>query len=246
MKYIQILKKLGFDEKEIKIYITLLSLGPSSVRMVAEEAGINRGTTYDILKKLIEHGLAAYYNKEKKQYFVAEDPDKLSWNLESKINEMKDLKLGIEDIIPELKSMYDRGGGKAVSKYYEGNLGMKYILEDVLNVMDKSEEKNYYVYSSSDLRNQLYKEFPNFTKQRIKNNILVKVLAIGRGGEDQELSERKWIKKESGSPAYVIIYGSKTAHISLDNSGSPFGVVVEDKNIADTHKIIFEKIWTTI
>ena len=70
MDVVQILKKLGFDDKEIRLYLVLLSLGPSPVRKIAQATGINRGTAYDIIKQLIKQGLVVYYHKEKKQYFV--------------------------------------------------------------------------------------------------------------------------------------------------------------------------------
>ncbi len=67
MDVVQILKKLGFDEKDIRLYLILLSLGPSPVRKVAQATGINRGTAYDILKQLVKQGLVVYYHKEKNQ-----------------------------------------------------------------------------------------------------------------------------------------------------------------------------------
>ena len=75
MEIIPILKQLGFSEKEIKVYLTLLKSGPSSVRTLAQVSGINRGTTYDILKSLIAQGLVSYYNKAAHQYFTAESPE---------------------------------------------------------------------------------------------------------------------------------------------------------------------------
>ncbi|MCK4799448.1 TrmB family transcriptional regulator, partial [Candidatus Parcubacteria bacterium] len=44
------LHEFGLKEKEIKIYLALLDLGPSSIRKIAELAKVNRGTSYDILK----------------------------------------------------------------------------------------------------------------------------------------------------------------------------------------------------
>lgn len=246
MDVVQILKKLGFDEKEIRIYLILLSLGPSPVRKIGQSAGVNRGTTYDILKSLMKSGLVAYYHKEKKQYFVAEDPTKLSDHLDGRMQEIKHLKEKIQGIIPELQSLYNRGGGKPVARYYEGFMGVRNILQDVLGTMLKAKQKEYYVYSSADLRDRLYKEFPNFTKERIKQGVSVKVIALGEGGKDQPLSERKWLTTDMDSPAYTLIYGSKTAHIALDSAGSPLGVMVEDENIARTQQMIFERLWSTL
>ncbi|MBI3888691.1 helix-turn-helix domain-containing protein [Candidatus Nomurabacteria bacterium] len=69
-----VLKNFGFSEKEISVYLALIELGSSSVRTIAGKAKVNRGTTYDILKSLINMGIVSYYKKESKQYFIAEWP----------------------------------------------------------------------------------------------------------------------------------------------------------------------------
>lgn len=246
MDVVQTLKKIGFDEKEVNIYLALLSLGPSPVRAIAGATGINRGTSYDILKQLLEKGLVGYYHKEKRQYFVAEDPMKLQQHLEGRLEELRATRENVRSIIPELQSRYNRGGQKPVSRYYEGHPGLKRILQDVLLTVDKEENKEYCVYSSANLREVLYQDFPGFTKERIKRGIGVKVIALGEGGSEQPLSKRKWLTRDAGAPSYSLIYGSKTAHIGMDGSGSPIGVVVEDINIARAQKMIFEKLWSTL
>jgi len=246
MDVVQILKKLGFDEKDIRVYLILLSLGPSPVRKIADSCGINRGTTYDIVKHLMKSGLVAYYHKEKKQYFVAEDPAKLERHLEGRLEEISQLKEKIQLIIPELQSMYNRGGGKPVARYYEGLPGVKRILQDVLTTMSAEKQKEYYVYSSANLRDFLHRSFPQFVKERVKRKIMVKVIALGEGGKEHELSERKLLSKEVSAPAYTLIYGSKTAHIGFDNASNPLGVVVEDRNIARSQQLIFERLWSTL
>ncbi|MBI2552119.1 TrmB family transcriptional regulator [Candidatus Uhrbacteria bacterium] len=246
MDIVQILKKLGFDEKDIRVYLILLSLGPSPVRKIAQATGINRGTTYDILKHLMKQGLVVYHHKEKHQYFFAEDPLKLERHLDGRLEELSRLRQSIQTIIPELQSMYNRGGGKPVARYYEGFPGVKNILQGVLATMSKEKQKEYYVYSSANLRDFLHKSFPNFTRERIKRGIIVKVIALGEGGKEHPLSERKWLTKDGGSPAYTLIYGPKTAHISIDSASTPLGVVVEDPNIAHAHRMVFEKLWLTL
>ena len=80
----KVLKNLGLNDKEIKIYLACLRLGPSPVRKIAQESGVNRGTAYDILRSLIKLGLVSYYHKDKNQYFIAENPEKLKEALDQK------------------------------------------------------------------------------------------------------------------------------------------------------------------
>ena len=54
-----IFKKLGLSDKETAVYLSLLEHGAVSVRELARAANLNRGTTYDILKKLQAEGLVS-------------------------------------------------------------------------------------------------------------------------------------------------------------------------------------------
>ncbi|MFH0952170.1 MAG: helix-turn-helix domain-containing protein [Patescibacteria group bacterium] len=246
MPIITTLKQIGLSDKEIQLYLALLKRGPSSVRQLALESKINRGTTYDVLRSLIDQSLATYYHKETKQYFVAEDPAKLEQLIAEKTNDLNRTKTEILQIIPELQSMHSSAKEKPVAKYYEGSRGIKTILQDVLQTMAQEKKKEYYVYSSADIREHLYNDFPNFAKERVKKNIEVKTIAIGEGGKLWGLDERRWLSKKDGSPSYQIIYGDKLALFSLDSGNMPHGVIIEDAGTATTQRLIFKTIWDNL
>ncbi|MFA5051512.1 MAG: helix-turn-helix domain-containing protein [Patescibacteria group bacterium] len=240
------LKQLGLSDKEIRVYLALLHAGPSSVRTLASSAEVNRGTTYDILKILIKRGLVSYYHQDKHQYFLAEDPEKLKGFLADRIHELEESKTAVENIIPELKSVYDRAEDKPVVKYYQGVKGIKTVLNDVLDVMLEAEDKEYYVYSASDIRQHLYDGFPNFAKERVKRKIRCKVIAMGSGGQLWGMDERKWLSKTEGSPTYMLIYHRKIGLISLDKQKQPIGMIIADPGLYQTNKMIFEYLWKTL
>ncbi|HTK04117.1 MAG TPA: helix-turn-helix domain-containing protein [Candidatus Eisenbacteria bacterium] len=246
MEIPHILQSLGFSDKEIRIYLTLLSGGPSSVRKLAKDTEINRGTVYEVLKSLQENGLAGMYQKHKKQFFLAEDPEKLVEVTERKERTVASLKRELAEALPELRSLYAHGGAKPTVKYYEGHKGCTIILNDVLKTMSLEQDKTYRAYSSVALRDYLYREFPTFTKERISRRLFVRVIAIGAGGDDQPLSERRWLSQKNGSPTYSIIYGPKVAFLSVGANEAPLGILIEDANVAETERIIFDRLWETL
>ncbi|MDD2807309.1 MAG: helix-turn-helix domain-containing protein [Patescibacteria group bacterium] len=238
-----ILQKFGLSDKEIKIYMTSIKIGPASVRRLAGAAGVNRGTAYDILKSLVESGLISYYHKEKNQYFIAEDPSKLKDVLEYKQQQLEKMKGEVDDIIPQLRSIYDNANAKPVVKFYEGLTGIKTILADVIDSVSRQDKKVYYAFSSADIKNYLYAAYPSYSDDRIEAGVNVKVISLGPGGEMRGLDERKWLIKDNSAPTYTLIYSGKVAMISVDKDDKPIGVLIEDKNIYDTQKITFELIW---
>jgi len=239
------LKKLGLSDKEVKVYLTSLSIGPASVRQIAQKAEINRGTTYDILKSLQDRGLVSYYHKDKHQYFIAEDPSTLHDALEHQQQQLEKTKTEIDDIIPELRSLYDNAGAKPIVKYYEGVIGVKTILRDVIESCKKN-SKHYHVFSSSTIKPFLYDAYRNFTKDRIAAGIRVQSVSIGPGGQTMGLDERKWLTKQESAPTYTLLYENKIAMISVNSDKKPIGVIIEDKNIYKTQKMFFEFIWKKI
>jgi len=241
-----VLQKLGLSDKEIQIYLTSLRLGPSSVRKIADEAEINRGTTYDILKTLRDQGLIAYYHQDKRQYFIAEDPNRLKAALQNKQQELGQLEQRIDELIPQLQSMQQRSGSKPVVKYYDGYPAISVILNDVLQALADAAVKEYYVYSSAAIKDYLYNVYPNFSKDRIRSGIRVKVLSMGPGGETRGLDERKWLTKQETTPTYTLLYAGKMAIISIDRDKKPIGVMIEDGNIYQTQKMIFDSLWNCL
>ncbi|MFH1522486.1 MAG: helix-turn-helix domain-containing protein [Patescibacteria group bacterium] len=240
---ITILKKLGLTDKELNVYLKLLEYGAISVRSLAELTGLNRGTTYDVLKRLQEIGLVSYYVAETKQKFIAEDTDKLMELVRDKEDDIIKIKERLSELIPELKSLQDKNDSKPATKLYEGKKGIKFILDDVLTSVEATLVKEYYLYSAKQASEDWKKAYPNFTNDRIKKKVKVKVISLAQGGGLHGLDERRWLGTNDESATFIFIYNSKCAFVSRDANGSPVGVIIENKMIYETQKIIFLKLW---
>jgi sugar-specific transcriptional regulator TrmB len=246
MEIVLILKQLGFSEKEVSVYLALLKKGPSSVRELAKESNINRGTTYDILKSLKKEGLVTYYHKDTKQMFVVEDPALLQKTLRQKIETLTSMQSHLADAIPELTSLFNKSPDKPIVKYYEGFAGLKAVLSDVLQTTGSSKEKSYCVFSSAAIREYIYKAFPDFTKQRIKKKIHIKAIGIGHKGSDAPLAEKRVLNAKKSSPTYILMYPGKVAMISATKSKQPLALIIEDEALFATQQQLFNFIWESI
>lgn len=243
-----LLKEIGLSDKEISVYLSLVELGPVPVRSVALYSKINRGTTYDILKNLLELGLVNYFDKSTHQYFMVTNPDKILGLVERRQKELEKVKKQVEETLPELKLIFERRGGKPVVKFYEGPEGTRTILEDVLATMDQARDKTYFVYSSANVRKNVHLAMPNFSKQRVEQGIKVKTIALGEGGQLVGLDERKWLPqtKKDLVATYEFIYDGKVAHVSLDNKDNPVGIVIQNREVYETQKMIFDFNWSRL
>ena len=242
------LKQLGITGRQTDLYLTLLKIGPSSIRDIASSAGINRGTVYEELKRLRTMSLVTYFPQGKRKFFCAEPPDVLvrrARQIQQQTNEAAD-RLE-QEILPNLQKIMPDTTQTSVF-HYEGDEGVEYVLRDILNTVGNSTEKHYRVYSSRRIRKYLYRPFPGYTRARVKAGIHVNVLAIGEGGEDQPLSDRKWIKdtKQNQAASYVAIYGTKCAMISLLGGDYQTVVIMDSEGISSAMKISFDALWTRL
>ncbi len=243
-----LLVQIGLTEQEAVTYLSLLELEAVSIRKVAEATGINRGTTYEAIKKLVAEGLVSTRRSGQREYYSAESPEKIYDILRDKRKELWRSQQISQKIVPALLAKGARPQGRPIVRYFEDDEGVVAILRDVLQTCPKLKKTEYYVYSSRPLRQYIYRKFPQFTKRRIDENIQVKVIAIGEGGDPAGSSERKWLPEpnESHISSYTIIYGDKVAHISISKDYTPYGVVIEDTGTASMQKLLFDQLWQTL
>jgi sugar-specific transcriptional regulator TrmB len=242
------LKEIGLSSKEGAVYLSLLMLGPSAIRKIAEHAGVNRGTTYEALKELRRLGLVSYYRKEAREHFFAEDPKMLTSILQHRRESLEGLGKDVESIIPQLRLLPGVGGAGPAVKYYEDYSGIRSILEDALDSVQKLPVKEYAVFSSAAIRPYLYhkKAFENFTEERIKRKIGVRVIAIGSGGMTQGKDERRWLTTKESAPTYTLMYAGKVAMISVGKYGILHGLIIEDAGIYATQLMLFNALWESL
>ena len=240
------LNALGLRSKEYEIYLTLIKLGTAPLRKVAEQVGLNRGTTYDALKRLMELGLVSFVDAKTHRFFTAEDPKKLTGVATRKEVAVADARVELGKTIPALQELMGWSEHRPSVRYYEGDVGVCDILEDVLDTCTHASDNMYRVYSSSGIRDLILHAWPSFTKTRIRKKIRVKAISIGEGGRTAGLDERRWLTRDQQSPTYIFMYPGKTAYVSVDAKRQLFGVIIDDYAIAQTQTMIFDSLWTQL
>ncbi len=239
----QILELLDLKEKDAQVYTALLRLGSAPLRTVAQAAKLNRGTTYDALKRLLEAKLVQYVDAKRHRYFHAEDPAVLRGLAMRKELAMQEARVKLTDVIPELQAMIGVDTHRPHVRYFEGESGVKDLLKDVLSETQKTTAQMYRVYSSSGIRDLIVHAWPTYNAQRKREQIRVRAIAIGPGGKTVGLDDRKWLSYAEAAPTYIFVYGKKTAYVAADEYHQLFGVVIEDAAITATQKMIFDALW---
>lgn len=129
---IDLIANSGLAEKEAKVYLALLELGPSLVTEISAKAGINRTSAYDVLERLVKYNLVTYASGVgvKKRY-SAMPPHNLVLFLENQQKRSEKRLAELKEKLPELKMLY-REPHKPSIKFFNGLEGVKAIYAETL------------------------------------------------------------------------------------------------------------------
>lgn len=241
--FVYALQTLGLHAKEANVYVALLSLGSATVSEVAEKAGINRTTGYDILAGLSAKGLISISGKEPKQEYRCENPDKILEYLRKDIQKREENFRYAEILLPELKSIYKVGERPRV-KFYEGVEGLKQVYEDTLT---SSERINAYA-SIDDMHRALPNYFPQYYKRRAAKGISIRgVVPMTEKGVERSTHDKEEKREIAFVPAdkyyfspEINIYDNK---LMIASWREKLGIIIESAEIADAMKKMFELSW---
>ncbi len=96
------LKEIGLNEKEIKLYLTLVKHGRMVPAILAKLTKINRATVYNIAKSLLNRGMIAEDYSGKTLYLTALPPQSLQQMVEKQHREIIDKQTLVTQAIQEL------------------------------------------------------------------------------------------------------------------------------------------------
>ncbi|OGH64263.1 MAG: hypothetical protein A2821_01695 [Candidatus Magasanikbacteria bacterium RIFCSPHIGHO2_01_FULL_41_23] len=235
----QILKNIGFETNEAKIYLSALELGEAPASEIAYKAKIKRPSAYVLLKALHKKGYMASYTKKKLMYFVALDPSVI-------ISTILERAKKAEAVLPELKALFSSDStNKPRVEYYEGHDGLVAIMEDTLVVPNKT----IYTWANIDtIWSSLKDYYPTYIRKKNEKNIFNYAICtdsdLATRFKTHGQTERRELlivpKEKFPMTNEINIYEDKIFIISHKDQ---MGVIIKNKEIADTQRSIFELCW---
>lgn len=242
---IETLLRLGLSEKEAKVYLAALELGSAPASKIAQKSGLNRPTTYVILEKLSNQGLVTSYDKGKVQFFTAEDPEQLARlireqerDLELRANELKDK-------LPELKALF--GGGERPKVYlYDSTSGASNYFYSRLKQGD-----DIYGFTNYDEIKRIGAEDED-PQERLRKNVTTHLVYTSLNGpvkdatSKTQLREAKFVEKKDFSFESSITVAPKRGVIFMLSPKTNTSLVIDNPQLAESLKAIFDLIWNKI
>lgn len=230
----ELLENLGLTKSEIKVYLTLLELNSASVAAIAEKSSLYRRNVYDSLAKLMKKGLVSFATVEKRRVFNVADPQRLVEFIDLRKKE-------VQVLLPELKAIYKAPPVLDEVMVFKGKEGLKTIFENIIKA-----KLDYDKFGAGEkFKDFLPYYYSQYQKRKTENTI--KCRAIYSENERQEefvkefIGEVRFLPKTFTNLSTTIVYGGKVAIIIWKEN--PFGIIINSKEVAESHKGYFELLW---
>ena len=240
---LEILRKIGLSEGELRVYSVLLNSGRSALNTIHEKVGMERRNIYDVLNKLIEKGIVTYVTENRKRYFQVAHPSKIISYVEEKENDLSQTKNAVEAAMPEIIKKFQSRQSSANAEIYRGVEGNKAVWDDMLNYSDI-----YWIGSGRYVPKRFPHYFAVWNKKRIAKKI--KLHNIFRGELKSEVTlyqyeQGKFLPKEfSNNPVVIGIHGHRVAHFLYGEE--IFVFVIESKELAENYKAYHAYLWNNV
>lgn len=241
---LEVLRKIGLSEGEIKVYNALLNIGVSSINNIHEKVNIDRRNIYDILNKLIERGLVAYIEENGKRTFRVSNPDKLISYIEEKKSGLDEVKSKLSKLMPQMQEIFKSKEEEMFAEIFKGPEGIKAVWDDMLNY-----DNIYWIGSGFYVPDRFPAFWEDWNRRRIKKKVgsyhLFRYEKRSDFIKKNGKFKGKFLPKEfSGAPTVTVTYGNKVAQMLFGENISVF--VIQSKELADNYKAYHKYLWDKV
>jgi len=231
----EVFRSIGLSQNEIKIYLSLLELGPSLMGQICGKTKIHRRNVYDSIEMLKDKGFISSTIVNNRNVFEAVDPKRI-------LDILDERKTSVEQILTQLIGKQSQK--QTLVKVYTGLNGRKVIFEDKLKYTGEQ-----YVLGAHSPSEKISAYLENYHNRRIKKKMSTKMLFVNQDkltakkfGE-YKFIEARLLPDEFSSPIAINIYGNKTAILLGSGSIEPITILIEDEGLSNDFKIYFNMMW---
>lgn len=242
---------IGLTPYQSIVYRTLIDIGPSRAYKISLKSGLKRALTYKILDQLEKIGLIASEEGEKTKIitFKVTNPVRIERLIQNKRENVSEAENAYSEIIQDLTSAYNTTNKKPSVTFWEGEVGLKKVYDDILQ-----ENKDLFLFRSNfDTSHQISRDLIRESiKKQVSKGIKTRAItplieptnrAYTVAKDKGNLVTRKFIQvKDFNIPAQILIYGDKVAITSYREQ--LMTTIIENRDIKETFTTIFELLWS--
>ncbi len=255
LHYKDLFTSLGLSNNEAIVYECLLKNGNSPAADIIKKTPLKRGVIYNALEDLIKKDLigerrissGGRQGAKKISQFGPNHPQKLEEYVENEKKRIAEMENNLNANFSAILSDFNLASGKPGVKFYEGIEGIKKVTEVSLTAKST-------IYSYADIEAiEKYVSAINrdYVRKREKLGIKKRGIVIDSPFTRnylkdyyREITDTRFIDHKLFPFNTVMqIYDGKISYVTLSEK-SKIGILIEDANIYQMHKSLFEFAWT--
>lgn len=243
--------QLGLSDIESKLYLGLLEKGKCTIMELSNYTNIKRITAHFNVESLVNKGLVSETRIGAKRFIVPENPDRLSYLVEQKLEQGKKLSESLPEMLKLIQAYTPKNessGEKSTDvRYYEGKKAVKLLYSQILKAKK--------IYSFANI-NKIKKVFPENTElfrkslEKNEDQEMWEILEDSRESrkKSNDLNPRYYYRFIPQSTSFsnidIIIFDNSIALIHLEDN--PSAVVNYSKDMADGLRAIHKIVWSIL
>lgn len=235
------IEALGLGPLQGRVYLAALELGQATIQALSRKSGVNRSTIYTFIDDMKSRGFLFETKRARRKIYSAVHPEKI-------VELQKRRARNLEGMLPELLAINNASSARPRVTYYEGMQGIEEVYKDMLRTKTEIVAYEDIQHLKEGLPTEIYKWFP---KERASRNIAINTISRDTvqarefSKNDKDLLRKTKFIKASDFKTDINIYGDKIA--LMDLRGNPaFCVLIENKNLAETMRMIWRQLWDRI
>lgn len=247
----QVLSEFGLSPAETQVYLQSLALGPRSATVLAQKAGLKRGTTYNVLSSLLEKGIAQEYVRGGVKQFVCNSPEKLLGALDQRMHSMRALSEKLRLVLPELEQIQRPLASSPKVRFFQGMEGIREAMDELLSTGEKQ------IRAVFDLRDNWtthggasYPWVQKFIERRVELGIRYYGIVNHWNPDDyiirEQASQLRELRLAPGMefPAELMICGHQV--VLLSPLSERMGIFIDSASIASTLWNMHVLLWSSL
>lgn len=244
------LLQLGFSEKEVIVYLSVLQSSDASIPSLSKDTGLSRGTVYDVAENLKGKGFVAEIRKGKKRRLVAESPTNRFYSLlDTMHGGLERARIDVENILPIIKAINVGEDYKPQIRVYSGEKGFRQVWDEIFMSKEKSflsiaRVETFIRFGGTEFLAEIQKRKAKLGFSSRAINESSELAEQMRDSDAKYNRETRIVPKGFQFPSTEIIFGDKIAMFSTKEEN--IVLLIESKDFAETHRVYFEMLWKFI
>jgi sugar-specific transcriptional regulator TrmB len=248
----EVLKKLGFGDKEIEVYLAILKHGKITPAELAKTTGINRTTIYSVSKELVKKGVITEDLGGSVVYFVASPPKDLGQIIKKEEKQLEEKKGLIDNAIKELADLAGQTKYSIPKIIFVAEEDLENYLYKQTPIWNKSimaQDNTWWGFQDSNFVRYYEKWIDWYWESGSSKEINLKLLS-NESAED--LKEKKYARRKikfwnqsKDFNATVWIIGNYLVMI-ITSQNPHYLVEIHDETLANNLRLFFKGVWTDL